>query len=217
MRASVITPTLGRETLGRALRSLLAQTDPDWEAIVVDDGDGSGIRIAEAFGDERITALANPGRGQVDARNAAAARARGRLLCWLDDDDWWEDVEHLRRLAELATADAFLYRGGHVVHEDDAGRRETFDLTATCRSLRTNNTVLTSSIAYPREVHELLGPLDASLGGYCDWDLLLRMCDAGFEPCKVPGLGVCYSLHAESASAQHDAPARRASFERFAA
>ena len=35
-----------------------------------------------------------------------------------------------------------------------------------------------------------LTPLDAALGSYGDWDFMLRMCDAGFEPRKLPGLGV---------------------------
>ena len=212
----MITPTLGRETLKRTLASLVAQSEAGWEALVVDDGGGGGIEIAESFGDERIRAFANPGRGQVDARNAAIAAARGELVCWLDDDDWWEDADHLARLVECAAGDVFLYRGGFVVYEREAGRREAFDLVATCRSLRTNNTVLTSSLAYPRAVHERLGPLDADLGGYCDWDLLLRLCDAGFEPRKVPGLGVCYSVHDANASREYAAPARKRSFEAFA-
>jgi len=213
VQASVITPTLGRETLRRTLESLVAQAKTDWEAIVVDDGDGSGIGMAESFADKRIRAFANPGRGQVDARNAAIAAAQGELICWLDDDDWWEDPAHLTRLCEAAAGDVFLYRGGHIVYEEEARRREVFDLVATCRSLRTNNTVLTSSIAYPRAVHERLGPLDATLGGYCDWDLLLRLCDAGFEARKVPGLGVCYSVHDTNASREHAAPARKQNFE----
>jgi pterin-4a-carbinolamine dehydratase/glycosyltransferase involved in cell wall biosynthesis len=213
--ASVITPTLGRETLHRTLASLLAQTQADWEAIVVDDGDGGGVRIAESFGDDRIRAFRSPGRGQVDARNAAIEVARGEVVCWLDDDDWWDDEHHLARLRDTVDDRALLYRGGWIVYEQEAARREVFDLGASCRSLRTNNTVLTSSIAYPRSAHELVGPLDASLGGYCDWDLMLRLCDSGYTPRKIPGLGVCYALHGTNASAEHAAPARRQGFERL--
>jgi pterin-4a-carbinolamine dehydratase len=212
--ASVITPTLGRETLARTLASLTAQSEPGWEAIVVDDGDGTGIRIADSFADERIRALPSPGRGQVDARNTAIERARGELVCWLDDDDWWEDAQHLARLREADDGASLLHRGGWIVHEP-GGRREVFDLDATCRSLRTNNTVLTSSIAYPRAAHDALGRLDSSLGGYCDWDFMLRLCDAGYGVRKVPGLGVCYAQHDTNASRDHDAPARREAFDRL--
>lgn len=217
MLVSVITPTKNRPAqLGRALRSLLAQDWEEWEAIVVDDGTGEGIEAAAAFGDARIVAIASPGSGQVDARSAGIARACGRLVCWLDDDDWWDDTGHLTLLRRESTAKpgCFFFRGGWIVHED--GGREVFDHEATATSLRRNNTVLTSSLAYPRELHETLGPLDAALGGYCDWDFMLRMCDAGLEPRKLPGLGVCYAIHDRNVSTEFDAPARREGFERFA-
>jgi pterin-4a-carbinolamine dehydratase len=213
--ASVITPTKNRPAeLERALRSLLAQDDADWEAIVVDDGDGEGIGAADALGDARITAIASPGTGQTDARNAGIARARGDLVCWLDDDDWWDDRGHLGALATAgAEGPALLYRGGWIVHDD--GTREVFDHVATPQSLRTNNTILTSSIAYPRRLHAELGPLDPALGGYCDWDFMLRICDAGLEPRKVDGLGVCYAVHDDNVSTDYANPERLANFERF--
>jgi len=215
MLASVITPTKGRpRELSRALRSLVAQDTGDWEAIVVDDGAGEGIAAADAFADRRITAIASPGSGQTDARNAGIARARGDLLCWLDDDDWWDDPGHVSLLGAAAPTPGFHFRSGWIVRDD--GVREVFDHDATAASLRVNNTVLTSSLAYPRELHAALGPLDASLGSYGDWDFMLRMCDAGLAPHKLPGLGVCYALHDGNVSTAFDAPARRAGFERFA-
>jgi 4a-hydroxytetrahydrobiopterin dehydratase len=215
MLASVITTTKDRPAeLGRALRSLLSQDDADWEAIVVDDGAGEGIAAAEALGDPRIVAIASPGNGQVDARTAGIERARGRFVCWLDDDDWWDDPGHLSLLRREAAVPAFYFRGGWIVEEN--GAREVFDHDATAASLRVNNTILTSSLAYPRELHDSLGPLDAALGGYCDWDFMLRMCATGLEPRKLPGLGVCYAIHDRNVSTEFDAPARREGFDRFA-
>lgn len=215
--ASVIVPTRGRpERLRRALESLLAQADRDWEAVVADDGDGEGAAAAQALGDPRIRALPSRGSGQVDARATALGAARGEVVCWLDDDDWWDDPHHLSLLREAAAGPpGFWFRGGWIVHED--GRREVFDLDATAASLRRDNTVLTSSIAYPRALHDRLGPLDRSLGGYCDWDFMLRMCAAGLPPRKLPGLGVCYSVHDANASADFAAPERARGFRRFAA
>src|SRR5581483_11555465 len=145
----------------------------------VDDGAGEGIEVARTLGDDRVTAIASPGEGQVDARAAGIERARGRVLCWLDDDDWWDDPRHLSLLHEAEAAGRFWFRGGFIVV---GGAREPFDHDATCATLRVDNTVLTSSIAYPRALHDELGPLDRSLGGYCDWDFMLRMCAAGLAP-----------------------------------
>ena len=219
MAASIVIPTRGRpRLLARALAGLLRQSEPGWEAIVVDDGDGEGLEAAEALGDARVAAVSNRGRGMVDARATGLALARGELVCWLDDDDWWEDPEHLRLLllAAAEERDAFFYRGGWIVYEQD-GRREVFDHGATPASLRRDNTVLTSSIAYRRELHDALGPLDRDLGSYCDWDWLLRMCDAGLAPRRLPGLGVCYAVHGGNVSAAVEAPARRTAFERLVA
>jgi glycosyltransferase involved in cell wall biosynthesis len=219
--ASVIIPTRGRvRTLLRALASLQAQELPAWEAIVVDDGDGEATAAVTEIADSRIRVLANVGTGQVDARNTAIVHARGEWLCWLDDDDWWQDELHLAVLHEAMLERSFAFRGGWIVFEDDPqspGRREVFDHDATMATLAHDNTVLTSSIAYPRCAHRELGLLDRELGGYCDWDFMLRLGAAGFAPHKLPGLSVCYAIHATNTSAEAAAPARRRGFERFAA
>jgi glycosyltransferase involved in cell wall biosynthesis len=219
--ASVIVPTIGRaQTLRRALSSLIAQDTPEWEALVVDDRDGAGIDVARAIGDERIRPLANAGSGIADARNTALSLARGQLVCWLDDDDWWDDPGHLSRLVAVVDDDRFLYRGGYLVHESVDGseiRREVFDHVATAETLQQNNTILTSSLAYPRGLHRRLGLLDRELGGYCDWDFMLRMCRDGRAPLKVEGLGVCYSIHPAGTSSAFDSPDRTRYFERFRA
>jgi pterin-4a-carbinolamine dehydratase len=214
---TVIIPTCRRiGLLERALRSVAAQSWQDWDAIVVDDGDGEGIDAAFALGDPRIDAFANDGSGQVDARSTALARARGDLVCWLDDDDWWHDRSHLALLAAAAAREtrSFFFRGGWIVHEPE-GRHEVFDHGATLGSLRKNNTILTSSLAYPRAVHDEVGPLDRELGSYGDWDLILRMTDAGYTPRKLPGLSVCYSVHGGNVSTAVAAPARLAGFQRL--
>ena len=51
--------------------------------------------------------------------------------------------------------------------------------------------------------------LDRELGGYCDWDFMLRMCAAGVLPERLPGRGVCYAIHESNVSAAFDAPQRR--------
>ena len=187
--------------------------------LVVDDGEGGGIEIAETYGEPRIRAVPSRGKGQVDARSTGIDLARGEYLCWLDDDDWWDDPGHLSLLRRHADRSRFAFRGGWIVFVDADGResREVFDHPATPDSMLENNTILTSSIAYRRELHATLGPLDRELGGYCDWDFMLRMCAAGVTPEKLPGPCVCYSIHGSNLSTAFDAPERRLGFERFAA
>jgi glycosyltransferase involved in cell wall biosynthesis len=73
--------------LAEAIDSALAQTYPQVEVIVVDDGstDDSAAIIA-GYGD-RIQAIYQANQGQASAFNAGFARSRGELICFLDADD----------------------------------------------------------------------------------------------------------------------------------
>lgn len=219
MRVSVTIPTYNRpDYLTRALRSLVSQTHTDWEALVVDDGDGRGLASALGLDDPRIRARRSGGKGQVDARNTALAHATGDAVALLDDDDWWEDREHLVKVvAVLNESSALVHRHSFMVFEEDGWevRRETFDLPTTPGSLRENNTVVASSLAYPRTFHAELGPFDAAVGSYYDWEWILRVLDAGYPLHTIPTPGVCYTVHAGGMSAAPANPARLAYFERF--
>jgi len=79
------------QRLGRCLDSLLAQTFPAWEAIVVDDGSTDDtLTIARAYSDRdpriRVVQAAHCGPGA--ARNIGLAEARGEWVAILDSDDW---------------------------------------------------------------------------------------------------------------------------------
>jgi glycosyltransferase involved in cell wall biosynthesis len=77
-------------TLPSALRSVLAQTRPDFEVIVVDDGSTDGTNeVLRTVPDDRIDLVSQPNRGPAAARNAGIERAAGEYVCLLDSDDLW--------------------------------------------------------------------------------------------------------------------------------
>ncbi len=76
-------------TLGRALRSLLAQSYSNWELLFYDDGSSDGtLQLAQGFSDSRIRFHADGRNLGLAARlNQAMDRARGGLLARMDADD----------------------------------------------------------------------------------------------------------------------------------
>lgn len=88
---SVIIPLYNkRETIARALNSVLAQTVQDFEITVVNDGstDG-GEKVVEGFSDPRIRLIHQENRGVSAARNRGIAEAKAELIAFLDGDDEW--------------------------------------------------------------------------------------------------------------------------------
>lgn len=111
---SVIMLTYNREKLvSRAIESILAQTYPDFEFIIVDNGsaDRSG-EIADEYAakDGRIRVIHRE-RGNIGAgRNTGLDAARGEYIAFIDDDDWAEPdfLEFLLNLIDENQADVSI-------------------------------------------------------------------------------------------------------------
>lgn len=88
MKISVIIPCYnGEDYIGQTLGSLLDQTRPADEIIVVDDGSTDrSVEIAQSFG-KSITVLSKGGGGAANARNCGADHATGDAIMFLDADD----------------------------------------------------------------------------------------------------------------------------------
>lgn len=88
---SVVMPVYNRARyVGEAIQSILAQTYPDLELVVVDDGstdDSPQIIRERADRDPRVTALFLEHGGVARAMNAGVQRARGELVARMDSDD----------------------------------------------------------------------------------------------------------------------------------
>ena len=88
---SIILPTFNRAGLvERALSSVVAQSEPDWELLVADDGstDDTWSRLGPwQARDRRIRCWRHANRGQAASRNGMLDRARGQWIAFLDSDD----------------------------------------------------------------------------------------------------------------------------------
>jgi glycosyltransferase involved in cell wall biosynthesis len=87
---SVIIPLYNAEPfIAKAIESVLGQSRPPQQVIVVDDGSTDGSAdVVRRYG-QQITLVQQPNAGGASARNRGVALAQGDLLAFLDHDDYW--------------------------------------------------------------------------------------------------------------------------------
>ena len=121
-RVSIVIPTHNRAGLLRlAVDSALAQTYPQVEVIVVDDGSTDGTAAMVAQYGERVTYLRQANRDVAAARNTGIRAASGDYLAFLDDDDLILP-DKIERQAQVLAARPEARRFGHALP-----RRARFD------------------------------------------------------------------------------------------
>ena len=115
MKLSVVIPGYNRAHLiGETLRSLLQQTRPAEEIIVVDDGstdDTAGV--AESFG-KTVRVIRQANQGPAAARNTGFAAATGEFIHFFDSDDLAAPNTHAVQLAALEATGADIALGPWV-------------------------------------------------------------------------------------------------------
>jgi len=183
---SVIIPTFNRAlTIDRAIMSVLNQTYPDFEIIVIDDGstDNTKEKINN-LSDIRIKYINHPeNKGAAAARNTAIKKAKGKYIAFLDSDDEWlpqklkEQVNTIMRTAEKV---GVVYTGTYRKIKDktyyipnpkiDKKEGDIYKNLLLGKYL-----VPTPSAMVKKSVFEKLGVFDESLPARAELDLWLRI------------------------------------------
>ena len=91
MKYSVVIPLYNKEHyIASTLRSVLAQTYPDYEVIVVDDGSTDhSLQACKEVRSDKIRVVQQVNQGVSAARNKGIELAAGEYICFLDADDTW--------------------------------------------------------------------------------------------------------------------------------
>ena len=187
---SVIIPVFNREALiGRAIRSVLAQTFSDFELIIVDDASTDRTELeVKAFTDSRIRYVRRTvNGGNAAARNTGVKNARGRLIAWLDSDDEYapEFLEEVRAtLGETGDDIGFTWTMRKEKREG-AGRRTSVWPTRPPSSGAGRSSYLDllkrfrggtgSGLTLKRECFDTVGLFDERLRASVDREFVLRL------------------------------------------
>lgn len=121
---SIITPTIGRESLREAIESALPQMAVDDELIVVGDGPRPAARsIVESFADPRVTYRDGPHTSETGCaqRNFAIHEiASKQYLMFLDDDNVFfsDALGTVREIVDETHIDCFIFRVKLSSHGD---------------------------------------------------------------------------------------------------
>lgn len=211
---SAILPVFnGRRFLLDAIRSVIAQSLPPCELIVVDDGSTDGSlaeleNLPPAPFPVRVLRQANA--GQSAARNLAARQAEGEYLAFLDQDDQWHP-QHLEQLVAPLEADptvGWAYCdfdemdfNGHLVTRTflrAAGLRHPKRTIFEC--VASDLLVLPSASIVRRAAFEQVGGFDEALSGYEDDDLFVRFFRSGWEHVFIDRALLRFRIHSNGSS-----------------
>lgn len=218
---SVVIPTYNRGfCVGRAIGSVLQQTRPACEVIVVDDGSGDDTReVVQSFG-APVEYLFQPNAGVSAARNAGVQRARGDWIAFLDsDDEWLPEKLHVQCTDLAAHPEAIAHMVDCSLAGENGIRQSIFELRGLRQDfehqplrMRPLRDVLASAF-FPsswlvrRAAIERAGYFDASMRLCEDTDLLSRValqgpfCVNGFVGTRLlrhEGSGALSDLYRQS-------------------
>jgi glycosyltransferase involved in cell wall biosynthesis len=182
---SVVLPTYNRAAVvGRALRSVLAQTYGELDVIVVDDGSTDDTEaVVTDVQDPRVRYVRRGNGGPGAARNTGIALARGRYVAFQDSDDEWLPDKLTKQVAKLlaAPADVGLVVCGHREFRPETVNEltvEEFLARGDAKgSLLTGLWYVPATWLARRDVLERAGPFDESLPSCEDHDLAFRLSD----------------------------------------
>src|ERR1700761_7573957 len=185
MSVCAIIPAYNAEAfIHKAIDSVLNQTTPVEEIIVVDDGSKDGTRgVVESYA-PRVRLLQQKNQGPSVARNRAVRESTADYIAFLDADDLWDPEKIERQLDALnTTKDAVLcYTGLLQFNEEEGWKRPTKPIPAAqvAKALRLQNPrIVPSSVLVSRENFLRSGGFDTGLKGSEDWDFAIAMRQLG--------------------------------------
>ncbi len=208
MKFSVVTVCLNSQKfVAQTVESVLAQDYPDFEYIIIDGGSTDGTvdlisRFAE--NDERITWRTGPDEGIADAMNKGLALAAGEWIIFLHADDRFTSDHILKEVAQALSQNPDKDWGTGGINEIDAQGHLLRTVPVrdyTYQRLKRNNIIFHPATFVRRDVLADAGGFDVSLKYTMDYDLWLRLGQAG-TPVSLRAVVADFRVHQGSLSSR---------------
>jgi glycosyltransferase involved in cell wall biosynthesis len=177
---------------GKALSSVLDQSLPVLELVLVNDGGSEEFRDVLPY-DDRIRVFSKPNEGVAATRNFAIGQCRGEFIAFLDQDDFWYPDKLEQQMAMISphgnpcmvVSSVDVVDGDGVkidnksaqVHAHYQYRASGGDVL---EALADDNFIYSSTPLVHREIFRCTGGFDVAAMPHDDWDMYLRIAQAGF-------------------------------------
>lgn len=197
--------------VGKAIESVLNQTNQKFEIVICDDGSSDdSCKVIESYirHDPRINLIRQENEGPASALNAAYAASNGQIVCLLDSDDAFESS----KIEDVVSAFGKNPRAGFSIHrlqpvsaiDKNLGSPVPIELERgwiAMKALRAGGSAFgiptASGNSFRREVTDLIFPIPSHLKRMCD-NYLWRTAIFLTEVWAIPETLGKYRLHGEN-------------------
>ncbi|MEN6306412.1 MAG: glycosyltransferase [Anaerohalosphaeraceae bacterium] len=210
---SVIMPACNSAAyIDAAIQSVLAQTYPNFELIIVNDGSTDNTeQVIQNYRDNRIHCFSQANAGLAATRNAAIRHSTGQFIIPLDDDDRMKPEfieQHVAAFKRHPEAD-LIYCDDHLVNETGQSirviqRKEVSDQTQLiCSLFQGGFPFIPFRTCIRRSVFDKIGLYDETLRVAEDYDMMRRFAAQGLIAKHLPGDFYIRQVRTDSLSRNH--------------
>ena len=180
MKVSIVTIVYNnREYIAACIRSVISQTYPNIEHIVIDGGSTDGTQNEiEPFRNNLAYYISEKDNGLYDALNKGIRQSTGDIICILHSDDTYYEPDTIKKVVDtfLVSGADLVYANGQFVDKDNTGniRRIYPSKPYHKRYLNFGWIPLHTAIYVRREIYKQYGLYDQSYSIASDYEISLR-------------------------------------------
>lgn len=164
-----------------SIECVLAQTYPNYELIIVDDGSKDNtFEVISCFDDSRIKVIRQENKGLGAARNVGIKNCSNEYIAFLDSDDLWT-VDKLQNVVNNLEENVGVYYSNALEFKSTIDHAIPNRYAEPIKNISKNDLILiydyivVSSSVVPRKILQEFSGFSEEFNGTEDWDLWIRI------------------------------------------